>query len=86
MLVIILEDHYFDTIILTNLNLHTKRYELEFHFVELNKNFKIPVAIADFGVHEGVFPSLILGREDFFSRTMICFDKNAKLIIKADNS
>ena len=43
-----------------------------------NKKFK--------GVYEGVFPSLILGREDFFSRTMICFDKNAKLIIKADNS
>ena len=44
-----LEDHYFDTIILTNLNLHTKRYKLKFHFVELNENFEIPVGIADFG-------------------------------------
>ncbi|WP_432517764.1 conjugal transfer protein [Saccharolobus islandicus] len=80
-----LEDHYFDIIILTNLNLHAKRYKLKFHFVELNENFEIPVAIADFGVYEGVFPSLILGREDFFSKTMICFDRDIRLIIKADS-
>jgi hypothetical protein len=80
-----LEDHYFNTVILTNLNFPTKRYELKFHFVELNENFEIPVAIADFGVYEGVFPSLILGREDFFSRTMICFDRDIRLIIKADS-
>ncbi|MEM0252888.1 conjugal transfer protein [Sulfolobus tengchongensis] len=81
-----LEDHYFDTIILTNLNLHTKRYKLKFHFLELNKNVEIPVAVADFGVYEGVFPSLILGREDFFSKMLICFDRNVRLIIKVDDS
>ena len=81
-----LEDHYFDTIILTNLNLHTKRYKLKFHFLELNKNVEIPVAVADFGVYEGVFPSLILGREDFFSKMLICFDRNVRLIIKVYDS
>jgi len=42
-----------------------------------NKKFK--------GVYEGVFPSLILGREDFFSRTITCFDRDIRLIIKADS-
>ncbi|WP_229571489.1 conjugal transfer protein [Saccharolobus caldissimus] len=80
-----LEERYLDTVIITNLNLHTKRYKLKFHFVELNKDFEIPVAIADFGEIGGMYPSLILGREDFFSRVTICFDKNTKLIIKIDD-
>ncbi|MBB5255182.1 hypothetical protein HNQ62_002957 [Sulfurisphaera ohwakuensis] len=81
-----LEERYLDTVILTNLNLYTKRYKLKFHFVELNKDFEIPVVVADFGEIGGIFPSLILGREDFFSRMLICFDKNTKLIIMKDYS
>ena len=70
---------------ISNILTPKERYSIKFHFVELNENFEIPVAIADFGVYEGVFPSLILGREDFFSRTMICFDRDIRLIIKADS-
>jgi hypothetical protein len=74
-----------DTVVLTNLNLYTKRYKLKFHFVELNEDFEIPVAVADFGEIGGIFPSLILGRDDFFSKVKICFDKNVKLLVKINS-
>lgn len=80
-----LEDRYLDTVVLTNLNLHTKRYKLKFHFMELNENLEIPVAVADFGEIGGIYPSLILGRDDFFSRVTICFDKNVKLLVKINS-
>ncbi|WP_048052615.1 hypothetical protein [Saccharolobus islandicus] len=79
------EERYLDTVVLTNLNLHTKRYKLKFHFVELNEDFEIPVAVANFGEIGGIFPSLILGRDDFFSRVTICFDKNVRLLVKINS-
>jgi len=63
-----------------------ERYSIKFRFVKLNGTLQIPVAPLDFvNLGEGIYPSLILGRDDFFSRTTICFDRNIRLIIKADS-
>jgi hypothetical protein len=51
------EERYLDTVVLTNLNLHTKRHKLKFHFVELNEDFEISVAVVDFGEIGGIFPA-----------------------------
>ena len=80
-----LEERYLDTVVLTNLNQYAERYKLKFHLVELNEDFEIPVAATDLGEIGGIYPSLILGRDDFFSRVTICFDKNDKLLVKTNS-
>ncbi|BDB97412.1 conjugal transfer protein [Saccharolobus caldissimus] len=75
-----------DKVIISNLLTTKERYNIKFHFVELNETLQIPVAPLDFvNLGEGTYPSLILGRDDFFSRIMICFDRNVRLIIKAND-
>ena len=80
-----LEERYVDTVVVTNQNQHTERYKLKFHLVELNEDFEIPVAVLDLGEIGGIYPSLILGRDDFFSRVTICFDKNVRLLVKINS-
>ena len=77
------EEYYFDTVVITNLGVYAKRYRLKFSFVELGEELEIPVVALDFSPTEPVFPSLILGREDFFSRWTICFDDNTKLVVRS---
>jgi len=82
-----LKSRLVDKVMISNILTPKERYSIKFRFVELNETLQIPVAPLDFvNLGEGIYPSQILSREDFFSRMMICFDKNAKLIIKADNS
>ena len=81
-----LEDRFVDFVALTNLNVITKRYRLQLHFLELGESFEIPLAVADFGEMTGVFPSLVLGRDDFFSRVTICFVNSSKLIVSRRTS
>ena len=80
------DSYYFDTVVITNLGVYARRYRLKFSFVELGEELEIPVVALDFSPTEAVFPSLILGREDFFSRWTICFEDNAKLIVRRRNA
>ncbi|BCU71253.1 conjugal transfer protein [Stygiolobus caldivivus] len=81
-----LKNRLVDKVIISNLLATKERYSIKFHFVELNETLQIPVTSLDFvNLGEGIYPSLILGREDFFSRIMICFDRNVRLVIKAND-
>jgi hypothetical protein len=81
-----LKSRLVDKVMISNLLTPKERYGIKFRFVELNETLQIPVAPLDFvNLGEGIYPSLILGREDFFCRTMICFDRNIRLIIKAND-
>ncbi|AAK40859.1 conjugal transfer protein [Saccharolobus solfataricus] len=81
-----LKNRLVDKVIISNLLTTKERYNIKFHFVELNETLQIPVTSLDFvNLGEGIYPSLILGREDFFSRIMICFERNVRLIIKAND-
>ena len=79
-----LKSRILDKVIISNLIISRERYNIKFKLTELGKELIIPVAPLEF-VGEGIYPSLILGREDFFSRTTICFDKNVKLTVKVDD-
>ena len=71
-----------DKVVISNLITSRERYNIKFRLTELGKELIIPVVPLDFvNLGEGIYPSLILGREDFFSRVTICFDKT-KLVIK----
>ncbi|QXJ28116.1 hypothetical protein J5U23_00984 [Saccharolobus shibatae B12] len=75
-----------DKVMISNLLTPKERYGIKFRFEELNYTIHIPVAPLDFvNLGEGIYPSLIIGREDLFSRTTICFDRNVRLIIKAND-
>jgi len=82
----LLKNRLVDKVIISNLLTSKERYDIKFRFVEFNEVLQIPVVPLDFiNLGEGIYPSLILGRDDFFSRTIICFDRNIRLIIKADS-
>jgi len=81
-----LKSRLVDKVMISNILTPKERYSIKFHFVELNGTLQIPVAPLDFvNLGEGIYPSLILGRDDFFSRTIVCFDMNIRLIVKADS-
>ncbi|ADX82907.1 conjugal transfer protein [Sulfolobus islandicus] len=81
-----LKSRLVDKVIISNLPTPKERYNIKFRFIEFNEMLQIPVTSLDFvNLGEGIYPSLILDREDFFSRTMICFDRNIRLIIKAND-
>jgi hypothetical protein len=72
-----------DIIFLANLSRFSERYKIRFNFLEINKMAELPVAILEFNkLNPGIYPGLILGKDDFFSGITICFDKNNKIIIK----
>lgn len=76
---------FVDKVIISNLIVSRERYSARFRLTELGKELIIPVVPLDFvNLGEGIYPSLILGREDFFSKMTICFDKNTRLIIIDD--
>jgi hypothetical protein len=79
-----LKDRFVDRVVICNLLIPRERYNVKLRLVELEETLTIPVVPMEFAnLGEGIYPSLILGREDFFSRAIMCFDKNSKLIIKS---
>jgi hypothetical protein len=81
-----LKSRLVDKVMISNILIPKESYSIKFRFVELNGTLQIPVAPLDFvNLGEGIYPSLILGKDDFFSRIIICFDMNIRLFTKADS-
>jgi hypothetical protein len=81
-----LKSRLVEKVMISNILILKESYSIKFRFVELNGTLQIPVAPLDFvNLGEGIYPSLILGKDDFFSRTIICFDRNIRLFTKADS-
>lgn len=79
------EGFYFDTVMLLPFNIYAKRYRVKLHLIELNEEVEIPLVAVDFNPPEGIFPSIILGRDDFFSRATVCFEDNSKLVVRLNS-
>ena len=80
------EGFYSDTVMLLPFKTYARRYRVKLHLIELDEEVEIPLVAVDFNPPEGVFPSIIPGRDDFFSRATVCFEDNSKLVVRLNSS